>query len=93
MRFKNVRRLCGALAALLLLPTLAGCGGSNGDSGSAAEAGGEELIPVKIGSPATGDHGARMLEAASSRRSRFGSAERPKATLSSTVSQGSSRWS
>lgn len=64
MRFKNVRRLCGALAALLLLAALAGCGGSNGDSGSAAEADGEELIPVKIGSPATGDHGARMLEAA-----------------------------
>lgn len=58
MKMMHFKGLSALLAAMLLLFTATACGGSGK---SEAE---EELTPVYIGTPATGDHGARMLEAA-----------------------------
>ena len=51
------RILAAALAAVMLL-ALTACGQSTDTNNSA------EQTVVRIGTPATGDHGARMLEAA-----------------------------
>ena len=53
------KRLPVLLAVMLLLAMATACGQSTGDSEEQ-----DSLTPVYIGTPATGDHGARMLEAA-----------------------------
>ena len=55
------KKLSALLAAMLLLVTTAACG-QKADNGNTSEP--DALTPVYIGTPATGDHGARMLEAA-----------------------------
>lgn len=55
------KKLSALLAAMLLLVTTAACG-QKADSGNTSQP--DALTPVYIGTPATGDHGARMLEAA-----------------------------
>ena len=52
------KKLSALLAAMLLLVTTAACG-QKADNGNTSEP--DALTPVYIGTPATGDHGARML--------------------------------
>lgn len=68
MKRTSLRVLAAALSALLILP-LTACGGSSQTEDSASQQSqtaqdSKDLTPVRIGTPATGDHGARMLEAA-----------------------------